>query len=73
MNGFIVKNARVVDPSQNIDEVRDIFVSDGVFGADFQGDGCDGYGGCGGGRIYVDCGYAQYVARGGLRLDNPPD
>lgn len=31
MNGFIVKNARVVDPSQNIDEVRDIFVSDGVF------------------------------------------
>ena len=23
---FIVKNARVVDPSQNIDEVRSVFV-----------------------------------------------
>ena len=28
---FIIKNARVVDPSQNIDKVKDVMVCGGVF------------------------------------------
>ena len=30
-NEFIVKNARVIDPSRNIDKICDVMVADGVF------------------------------------------
>ncbi|HRR99834.1 MAG TPA: dihydroorotase, partial [Candidatus Sumerlaeia bacterium] len=30
MNDILIKNGRVVDPSQQIDEVRDVLISDGV-------------------------------------------
>lgn len=36
MKEFIVKNARVVDPSRGIDEVGEICVKDGVFAAPSQ-------------------------------------
>lgn len=38
MKNFIVKNARVIDPANNVDEVKDIFVTDGVFSDTYSSD-----------------------------------
>ena len=29
MNSLVIKNGRVIDPANNLDEVRDVFVVDG--------------------------------------------